>query len=111
MVAGKLFVSLIRPGEGTLNILLLGKGKGNDWPLPCADRCAEARVTSGKETNTAIRRRWSQRENGLTVLPQTTPWIQEPSDHVSYRRHSTAEEFPARIAGLRNGHPEVAAKN
>jgi len=36
MVAGKLFVSAIRPGEGKLNILLLGKG--NDWRLPCADR-------------------------------------------------------------------------
>jgi len=36
MVAGKLLVSVIRPGEGRLNILLLGKG--NDWRLPGAAR-------------------------------------------------------------------------
>src|SRR6266478_76723 len=78
MVAGKLLVSLIRPGEGRLNILLLCKG--NDLRLPCADRCAEARVTSDKEKNTASRRPWSLRENGLTVLPQTSTRIQEPSD-------------------------------
>src|SRR5437660_3506741 len=110
MVAGKLLVSVIRPGEGTLNILLLGKG--NDRRLSCADRCAEARVTSGRKKDTARRRRWSLRENGLTVFP--------PNHHSDTRterptylteRQPPAEELPVRMEGFRHCHLEVADEN
>jgi hypothetical protein len=77
MVAGKLLVPPIRPGVGTVSILLVGRLMGGRSPdVDWAERVAAVRRTSKKQLPRFARndKRWRRRNDKRREIPNNKLW-------------------------------------